>query len=112
MHAYVKRQCKLFSFLKSVKCQRKPASQYDMTLYEHHLRNKYQRGTAKHYTYCAVNYEGRSLNSANGFVILFRDMLGKHTMHVSKCLHFAFQMVPNTVQKHFPCSVATHSVRP
>ena len=25
-------------------------------------------------------YEGRSVNSANGFVILFRGMLGKHTI--------------------------------
>ena len=46
------------------------------------------------------SYEGRSVNSANGFLTLFRDMLGKLTMHVSKELHFAFKMAPNTIQNN------------
>ena len=57
-------------------------------------------------------YEGRSENSANGLVTLSSDMLGKHTMHVLKGLQFAFKMVPNTIQKHFPYSVKAHSIRP
>lgn len=45
-------------------------------------------------------YEGCSVNFANGFVTLFSDMQGKHTMHVLKGLPFAFKMVPNTVQNN------------
>ena len=57
--------------------------------------------------------EGCLVNSANDFVFLFRDMLGKIIMHISKRLHFTFKILPNTVQKkQFPCSVTVHSVGP